>query len=159
METEITADLQQPLYLLQALNAKSDKMKDKRENFLNLLDESFPGIKTNILRCEGLGFPWNSKPFLKEENGELLSHVGFLEYPIAIGGKVHKAAALHAICTKQSFRGRGMASELIQEAFQSSMRSYHSNAFKNTDFILLTRSPKGRCLLSQFLLRTTTSFF
>jgi hypothetical protein len=55
--------------------------------FLKLLEESFPGIKTNIFRCEKLGFPWTSKPFLKEEKGEILSHVGFLEYPIQIDGQ------------------------------------------------------------------------
>lgn len=99
-------------------------MEFKKEAFLNLLEESFPGIKTNILRCERLGFPWKSKPFFKEENGELLSHVGFLEYPIAIDGKMRKAGALHAICTKQDFRGQGLASELIQEALQWAGNQY-----------------------------------
>lgn len=125
----------QKSYLPQALNAKSHKMKDKRENFLTLLDESFPGIKANILRCEGLGFPWNSKPFFKEESGELLSHVGFLEYPIAIDGKVHKAAALHAICTKQTSRSLGLASELIQEALVWAKKQYEF-------VILFTEIPK-----------------
>jgi GNAT superfamily N-acetyltransferase len=124
-----------PLYLQQALNAKSRKMKDIKENFFNLLDESFPGIKANILRCEGLGFPWNSTPYFKEENGEILSHVGFLEYPIAIDGKFHKAAALHAICTKKSFRGRGLASELIREALNWAEKQYEF-------VILFTEIPK-----------------
>ena len=110
-------------------------MKDIKENFFNLLDESFPGIKANILRCEGLGFPWNSTPYFKEENGEILSHVGFLEYPIAIDGKVHKAAALHAICTKKSFRGRGLASEFIREALSWAEKQYEF-------VILFTEIPK-----------------
>lgn len=84
----------------------------KERPLLNLLDESFPGIKANILRCEKLGFPWNSKPFLKEENRELISSVGFLEYPIEIDRQPHKAAALHAICTKINYRNRGLASQL-----------------------------------------------
>lgn len=110
-------------------------MKIAKEAFLNLLEESFPGIKANIVRCEGLGFPWKSKPFFKEENGELLSHVGFLEYPISVDGKVHKAGALHAICTKQAFRGRGLASELIQEALSWAKTQYEF-------VILFTEIPK-----------------
>ena len=98
-------------------------MNDK-ESYLNLLEESFPGIKANIIRCEGLGFSFPSKPFLKEENGEILSHVGFLEYPMLIEGRQHKAAALHAICTKATHRGRGFASELIQEALQYARENY-----------------------------------
>lgn len=110
-------------------------MKIKQEEFLNLLEESFPGIKANIVRCEGLGFPWRSKPFFKQENGELLSHVGFLEYPIEIEGKVHKAGAIHAICTKQSSRGRGLASGLIQEVLDWSKNRYEF-------VILFTEIPK-----------------
>lgn len=96
----------------------------EKSPFLNLLEESFPGIKANILRCEKLGFPWNSKPFLKEEKGEVLSHVGFLEYPISIEGKQHRAAALHAVCTKATHRGQGLASQLIQEALQWAEKQY-----------------------------------
>ncbi len=92
--------------------------------FLNLLEESFPGIKANIIRCEKLGFPWNSIAFIKEENGEILSHVGFMEYPIQIDGQQHRAAALHAICTKTSHRGQGLASQLIREALQWAEKQY-----------------------------------
>jgi GNAT superfamily N-acetyltransferase len=96
----------------------------EKSPFLNLLEESFPGIKANILRCEKLGFPWHSKPFLKEEKGEILSHVGFLEYPISIDGKQHRAAALHAVCTKSTYRRQGLASQLIQEALQWAEKQY-----------------------------------
>lgn len=98
-------------------------MKEK-SLFLNLLEESFPGIKANILRCEQLGFPWNSKPFFKEENGEIVSHVGCLDYPIRLNGIQHRVAALHAVCTKASHRGQGMASQLIQEALQWAEKQY-----------------------------------
>jgi len=96
----------------------------KESPFLNLVEESFPGIKANILRCEKVGFPWSSKPFLKEEKGKILSHVGFLEYPIQIDGQLHKTAALHAICTKKSSQGQGLASQLIQEALHWAKKQY-----------------------------------
>lgn len=100
------------------------EMETKREVIFNLLDESFPGINANILRCEKLGFTWKSKPFFKEENEKGLSHVGFLEYPILVDGKVHKVGALHAVCTQQACRGRGLASMLIQEALRWAEKQY-----------------------------------
>ena len=135
----------------------------KESSFLNLLEESFPRIKANILRCEKLGFPWNSKPFLKEEKGEILSHVGFLEYPIQIDGKHHKAAALHAICTKTTYRGQGLASQLIQEALQWAEKWYEFvilfteipkfyeklsfQSIQESRFHLMRKQPKGSKLL------------
>lgn len=94
-------------------------------SYLDLLEESFPGIKANIKRCETLGFSWDScRPFLKEEKGEILSHVSFLEYPMLISGRLYKAGALHAICTKATHRGQGLASELIQEALEWAKTRY-----------------------------------
>lgn len=82
------------------------------------MEESFPGIEANIARAEALGFPWESKVFVKQDNGEIVSHVSCLDYPILIDGEWHRAAALHAICTKQTHRHRGLASKLIQEALE-----------------------------------------
>lgn len=98
-------------------------MPEKRP-YLNLLDECFPGIKANIERCDTLGFPWQSKAFVKEEKGEVVSHVGVMEYPILIEGKLHKVGALHAICTKKTHRRRGLASGLIQEALRWTEKLY-----------------------------------
>jgi len=103
--------------------------------YANLLEESFPGMKSNISRCEILGFPWASKPFFKEEKGEVLAHVGFLEYPMLIEGQWHKAGALHAICTKATHRGRGLASQLIQEVLKWAKDQYEF-------VVLFTEIPK-----------------
>jgi predicted N-acetyltransferase YhbS len=90
----------------------------EKRAYLHLLEESFPGMQATIARCEALGFPWSSRPFLKEEKGEIVSHVGFLNYPMLIEGKWRNGGALHAICTKASHRGRGLASALIQEVLE-----------------------------------------
>ncbi len=91
-------------------------MSEKKPH-LPLLEESFPGITANIMRCETLGFPWASIPFLKQDkSGESVSHVGFIEYPMVVAGRQYKAGALHAICTKETHRNQGLASELIHEA-------------------------------------------
>jgi len=92
---------------------------NNKKSYLALLEESFPGIQSNITRCEALGFPWASgKLFLKENHGEAVSHASFFECPILIEGTWYKMGALHAICTKASQRGQGLATQLIQETIE-----------------------------------------
>ena len=97
---------------------KTRKIKESdTPQYLKLLEESFPGIKANILRCKNLGFPWAaSKLFLKEINDEVVAHAGFFECPLLVEGQWHKMGALHAICTQVAHRSQGLASQLIQEA-------------------------------------------
>ncbi len=91
----------------------------ERKSYLKLLEESFPGIKANIIRCEALGFSWgSSRLFLKEEKGEVLSHESFLECPFLIDGRWTKMGAIHAICTESTHRRQGLASQLILEALE-----------------------------------------
>ena len=90
-----------------------------QKNYLKLLDESWPGIGQNILRCEALGFQWEaSKIFSKVDKGEAISHVALLECSMLLDGKRHNVAALHGICTKASHRQYGYATELITEALE-----------------------------------------
>lgn len=131
----------------------------EKRSFSNLLEESFPGMKANMIRCEILGYPWASRPFIKEEKNEVFCHVGLLEYPMLIEGCWHKVAALHAICTKVAHRGRGLASELIQQALKWAQNRYEfvilfteiPNFYKKLSFSyiqeyrfrLACRCPKG----------------
>lgn len=92
--------------------------------YFNLIESCFPGIKANIKRSEEVGFLWSSKPFLKEENGECVSHVGFLEYPLLIDKRQYKVGALHAICTHTDYRNQGLASALIQEVLKWANERY-----------------------------------
>lgn len=92
-------------------------METREKPYITLLEESFPGIKANIIRCDALGFSWEaSKLFIKEVNGKALSHVALLECPMLVDGRWHKIGALHGICTQNDSRGHGLASELIKEA-------------------------------------------
>ncbi len=94
-------------------------MKPNEKIYLALLNRSFPGIRDNIVRWEALGLTWEmSRAFVKEENGEVVSHVGLLEFPVVIDGHWLKIGALHAVCTEASYRGRGLASELVRDALQ-----------------------------------------
>lgn len=103
--------------------------------YLNLLDESFPGIKANILRCEKLGYPWISRPFQKLEKGKALAHVGLLDIPLYVNGSSYPTVALHAICTQASHRSQGLAMQLILEALQYAKERYEC-------VILFTEIPK-----------------
>ena len=94
-------------------------METKEKPYLALLEESFPGIKANIISCETLGFSWEaSKLFIKEVNGKALSHVALVECPMLIEGQWYKIGALHGICTQADSRGNGLATELTKEALQ-----------------------------------------
>lgn len=85
---------------------------------LSILEESFPGIKQNIIRCEALGFPWEaSLLFTKEDKGQIISHVALLECPVLIESTWQKLGAMHGVCTHSDYRRKGLATELIQEAF------------------------------------------
>lgn len=95
-----------------------------RKAYFNLLEESFPGMSINIKRCEELGYPYLSRPFLKEIGGEAVSHVGFIEYPVLIEGQWHKGGAFHAVCTKGAYRGQGFSSSTIQEALMWAEEKY-----------------------------------
>jgi GNAT superfamily N-acetyltransferase len=107
----------------------------EKDTYLRFLEESFPDLKTNIERCETMGIQWESRPFFKKEGKTILSHVGFLDYPMLIEGRWYKVGALHAICSKMTHRGQGLASTLIQEALDWAKTQY--------DFVILyTEIPK-----------------
>lgn len=94
-------------------------MRENEKNYIELLEESFPGIKNNIMRCSALGFSWEaSKLFIKEEKGEALSHVALLECPTLIEGQWLQIGALHGICTQVAHRRHGYATGLIEEALE-----------------------------------------
>ncbi len=92
-------------------------MEITEKHYLGLLEESFPGIRDTIIRCDALGFPWEASTlFIREENGQALSHVALLECPILIKGQWHNIGALHGICTRKTHQGQGLATELIEES-------------------------------------------
>jgi GNAT superfamily N-acetyltransferase len=105
--------------------------------YANLLEASFPGIKSTIARCEALGFSWEElcgRVFVKETGGEVVSHVAALSCRVLLDKRWHKMVSLHAVCTKKDHRGQGLASDLLLEVLQW--------AKHNSDFqILFTEIP------------------
>jgi hypothetical protein len=63
-------------------------MQVNQTNYIKLLDESFPGIRQNIMRTQALGFPWEaSRLFIKKKNGRAVSHVALLECQALFDGQ------------------------------------------------------------------------
>jgi len=93
-------------------------------SFLPLLEEAFPGMGATIVRCEKIGYPWNSTPFVKKQEGVAISHVGLLDYPMVIQGVLHNVGAIHAVSTKAAYRRQGYASDLLQEALHFAEKRY-----------------------------------
>ncbi|MFZ4099825.1 MAG: GNAT family N-acetyltransferase [Chlamydiia bacterium] len=85
-------------------------------DIFHLLEESFPGVTATLRRCAELGFPEEYRPFILEDRGKLVSHVGYHEYPIWTYGRRRAFGALTAICTEAHHRGQGLATALIQQA-------------------------------------------
>lgn len=93
----------------------------KEKPYANLIEASFPGIKSTIAHCEALGFSWEDlcgRVFTKERGDDVVSHIAVLMCRALVENKWHKIAAFHAVCTKAEFRGQGSASLLMNEALR-----------------------------------------
>src|SRR5262245_2283674 len=93
----------------------------REKPYAKLLEESFPGIKSTIDRCEALGFSWEDlcgQVFLNEIDGEIVSHVAVISCRVLFDKKWLKMAALHAVCTKKEHQGQGIASALVHDVLQ-----------------------------------------
>lgn len=103
---------------------------------MNLIDGVFPGVKSMALKAIKYDACWDKKstPFIIEENGEIVAHLGVMSLEIMLNQKNRRVAALHGICTKEAFRGRGLFKQLMQEAMK-----YIENNFDTA--ILFTDQP------------------
>ena len=76
----------------------------------SLLDTVFPGIAQAAERIRGLGVSWEgaSTPFVFEEAGAALAHVGLIELPLVLEGRETVVGSVHAVATRADQRGRGL---------------------------------------------------
>ncbi len=84
----------------------------------DLLDETFPGFGEVERACRARGARWEecSTPFVVEDEGRVVAHVGVLEISLVVGGREVLAGGLHAVATQLAYRGRGLGRTLMQEA-------------------------------------------
>ena len=83
-----------------------------------LFETSFPGLPAGVERAGAVGVPWPSvtTPFVGFDGDEAVSHVGVLMQPMRLNGEDRLVAGIHAVCTRPSHRGRGLARRLLAEA-------------------------------------------
>lgn len=103
---------------------------------MDLINEVFPGCKEFALKAMKYNASWSeaSTPFIIEEKGEIIAHAGVLPITLMLNGKKHHTAAIHAVCVKPTYRGKGYFKQLMQEVMQ-----YTKNTFDSS--ILFTTKP------------------
>jgi predicted GNAT family acetyltransferase len=87
---------------------------------INLIDSIFPGTKNMAISGMKYNACWDkiSSPFIVEKNGEVIAHLGVTPLEIMLNGKIRHVAAIHGVCVKESFRGKGLFKQLMQEALK-----------------------------------------
>jgi GNAT superfamily N-acetyltransferase len=85
---------------------------------INLIDSIFPGIKNVAMAGMKYNACWDkiSLPFIVEENDEIIAHVGIIPFELMLNEKIRHVAAIHGICVKEVFRGKGLFKQLMREA-------------------------------------------
>jgi predicted N-acetyltransferase YhbS len=95
---------------------------------LPLLDAAFPGFagRESLARRHGLRWEDCSTPFVEEEGGSVVAHVGLLALPLVVEGRRIVAGGLHAVATRSDRRGRGLARALLAEAVAEGRRRHET---------------------------------
>ncbi|MDR3668010.1 MAG: GNAT family N-acetyltransferase [Ignavibacteriaceae bacterium] len=101
-----------------------------------LIDEIFPGCKSFAMNGMKYKATWseNSTPFIVEDKNDVIAHAGVWPITLMLNGKVHKTAAIHGVCVKPEYRGKGLFRQLMKETMQ-----FSDNHFEST--ILFTNKP------------------
>jgi hypothetical protein len=75
-----------------------------------------------------LGFPWGavSTPFVRREGGGVVGHVGVIELPLIVAGRLVRVGSIHAVCTDPERRGGGLGGVLMEEALAACAGRYET---------------------------------
>jgi predicted N-acetyltransferase YhbS len=98
-----------------------------------LLDQVFPGIAGGAARLRGWGAAWEevSTPFVhRDQQGEVLAHVGLIPLPLVMAGQDARSATVHAVACHPDQRRQGLYAGLMGELL--------AHAAERFDTLLLT---------------------
>lgn len=92
----------------------------------DLLERVFPGIGRGVEALRRLGAAWESvsTPYIEREGERVVAHVGLIELPIVLAGRLVAVGTLHAVATDPDFRGRGLFRRLMGEVLDDSAGRY-----------------------------------
>jgi predicted N-acetyltransferase YhbS len=87
------------------------------DRIFDLLVTWIPELRPMRERAEKLRWRWEdvSTPFVHERDGKIVSHVGVLEEIWVCHGEERRVGGIHAVCTLESERRRGLYRQLMDE--------------------------------------------
>jgi hypothetical protein len=90
------------------------------DRVFDLLATWFTGIAGPRRAAAQLGSLWDhcSTPFVVEQEGRIISHVGLLEMSYVIEGERHLLGGVHGVCTVESERRKGHFRRIMEELLE-----------------------------------------
>jgi GNAT superfamily N-acetyltransferase len=87
---------------------------------MDLLAASWPRLRTAIPEAARLGARWDelSTAFVELEDGRAAAHAGVLWIPMVVDARRVDVAGIHAVCTAELLRGRGLARRVLERAIE-----------------------------------------
>jgi predicted N-acetyltransferase YhbS len=84
----------------------------------SLLGAVFPGFAEAERAARHRGLRWEacSTPFVAEEDGAVVGHVGLLALTFVVEGTERSVGGIHAVAARADRRGRGLARRLLADA-------------------------------------------
>jgi len=110
------------------------------ERCITLIDEVFPGCKTFASKGMKYKASWSEKsiPFVIEDKNKVIAHAGLWPITVVVNGTIHKTAAIHGVCVKPEYRGKGYFKQLMNEAMQVGAENFESTIlFTNKPYLSL----------------------
>jgi N-acetylglutamate synthase-like GNAT family acetyltransferase len=107
------------------------------QRLFDLLDEVFPGLRAAKEEGARLGASWESvsTPFVLEEKGRVVAHVGLIGLPLVVMGRPTTVGSVHAVATRADRRRRGLCRRLMEE-----MLAYAEGRYET--LVLTTEHPE-----------------
>jgi predicted N-acetyltransferase YhbS len=98
------------------------------DQVFDLLHTWLPALPRMRKRAERLRWRWEdvSTPFVHEQDGRVISHVGVLEMNLVCHGETRRVGGIHAVCTLEAERRRGLFRVLIEEALAHCEERYET---------------------------------
>lgn len=92
-------------------------------SLLDLLSASWARLRTAIPESARLGARWDelSTAFVEHVDGVAAAHAGVLWIPMVLDGREVEVAGIHAVCTAEAQRKRGLARRVLERAMSHAL--------------------------------------
>ena len=106
-------------------------------DLFDLLDVVFPGVREGAEEIRRYGASWESAstPYVRYEEGRIVSHVGVIPLPLVIAGRAERVGSVHAVATHPDHRRKGYYRALMEEAIADRAERFET-------LILTTENPE-----------------